>query len=41
MKIEKFYPYIMIAIAVAGVWINYNNYMNNKKKSECTCDDPA
>jgi len=39
MKIEKFYPYIMIAIAIAGFIVNYNNYLNNKKKSECTCQE--
>jgi nitrate reductase gamma subunit len=40
MKIEKLYPYIMIAIAIGGLVINWNNYQTNKKKkSECACQD--
>lgn len=35
MKIDRFYPYIMILIAVVGLYINYRQYLDAKHECEC------
>ena len=35
MRIDRIYPYIMILIAVVGLYINYRQYMDAKHECEC------
>ncbi|AEE53732.1 hypothetical protein [Haliscomenobacter hydrossis] len=39
MRIDKLYPYLMILIAVVGLYINYRQYVDAKQ--DCGCKDAA
>jgi len=35
--VEKIYPYLMIAIALIGLYINYKSYLDAKAEDDCDC----